>query len=281
MPTIQQTLLFARTRLEGRSSSASLDAQVLLCDALHQPNRAYLFTHPEQVLTAEEAERFASYLARREQGEPVAYIRGYKAWYDRTFWVNPSVLIPRPETELVLETAFACIPTDEARMVADVGTGSGALAVTFKALRPHCTVYATEISAEALAVAQRNATEHATPIAFLHGNLLEPLIARGLRLDMVISNPPYIATEVVPKLAVSAWEPRLALDGGEGGLVCLTELFQQVPHACSAGAWVLVEFGADQGEAVLELAHRTLPLESAEIRQDYAGLDRYLVARLR
>ncbi|MGV2435438.1 MAG UNVERIFIED_CONTAM: peptide chain release factor N(5)-glutamine methyltransferase [Anaerolineae bacterium] len=229
MPTIQQTLLFARTRLEGRSSSASLDAQVLLCDALHQPNRAYLFTHPEHVLTAEEAERFASYLARREQGEPVAYIRGHKAWYDRTFWVNPSVLIPRPETELVLETALACIPTDEARMVADVGTGSGALAVTFKALRPHCTVYATDISAEALAVAQRNATEHATPIAFLHGNLLEPLIARGLRLDMVISNPPYIATEVLPKLAVSAWEPRLALDGGEGARCALPSCFNKCP----------------------------------------------------
>jgi release factor glutamine methyltransferase len=98
---------------------------------------------------------------------------------------------------------------------------------------------------------------------------------------MVISNPPYIATEVLPDLAVSAWEPRLALDGGAGGLVCLTALFEQVPNACSAGAWVLVEFGADQGEAVLELAHRTLPLQSAEIRQDYAGLDRYLVARLR
>ena len=281
MATIQQTLLFARARLEGRSASPALDAQVLLGDALHQPNRAYLFTHPEQILTVAEAERFESYVARREQGEPVAYIRGYKAWYDRTFRVNPSVLIPRPETELLLEEALAMVSPDEACCVADVGTGSGALAVTLKALRPKCTIYATDISTDALAVAQQNATEQDTAITFLHGNLLEPIIAQGIQLQGVLSNPPYIDSDLVNQLEVGKWEPHLALDGGQDGLEQLTALFQQVPRACSAGAWLLVEFGADQGDAVLTLAHRWLALASAEIRQDYAGLDRYLVARLR
>lgn len=278
--TLRAAWLAARDRLTLVSDSASLDAQILLADVVGADNRAYLFAHPDQPLSSEQAAAYDAAITRRAQGEPVAYIRGFRAWYDRDMLVTPDVLIPRPETELLLEAALDFLQGREAATCADVCTGSGALAVTLAALRPHDTVYATDISAAALNVARRNADKHAAAVTFYQGDMLAPLRANSVRVDVLLSNPPYIARDVLPTLAVSQYEPALALDGGADGLDFVRVLLAGARDVCQPGALVLVEIGADQGAAVLALAQALLKPTEAAIRQDYAGLDRFLWARL-
>ncbi len=276
MTTLREAWQAARDRLAGRSETASLDAQVLLTDVIGAHDRAYLFAHPEQHLSPQQADRYTRQIDRRAASEPVAYIRGFKDWYDRQIIVTPDVLIPRPETELLLEAALGiCQP---GMVVADVCTGSGALAVTLKAHCSGATVHATDISAAALAVARRNAAGLA--VHFHQGDMLAPLLAAGVTVDVLISNPPYIAHDELMTLAVREYEPALALDGGTDGLALVRRLLAGARRVCKPGAWVLVEHGADQGAAVLSLAEKTLAPTSAEIVPDYAGLDRFLRAKL-
>jgi release factor glutamine methyltransferase len=273
---IRQQLANAKSRLSSVSSSASLDAQLLLAEVLGV-SRAYVLAHGEQILTEAQVERFEEFVRRREAGEPIAYILRRKPFYDREFIVSPAVLIPRPETELLLEWALEIADRDGARTVVDVGTGSGALAVTFAALRPQIKVYAVDVSEAALRVAQENARLHDVQIEFVHGSLLQPLIERGVKVDLVMANLPYISRDEVPTLEVSRYEPTLALDGGTDGLDLIRELLRQAPQACSSGATLLLEIGADQGEAMLRLGQA---FAEVELRQDYAGLDRMVRVKL-
>jgi release factor glutamine methyltransferase len=277
MTTIQDVLRVARTRLI--SGSASLDVQTLLGEVL-AVNRVYLLAHPERELTPEQAQRFTTLVDRLAAGEPLPYILGRRAFYDRDFAVTPAVLIPRPETELLLEQALAFVKHKPDSVVVDVGTGSGALAVTLVALYPQAQVYATDISPDALNVARLNAQTHSANVTFYQGNLLEPLIEHSIQVDMLMANLPYIATGDLPNLAVSKYEPRLALDGGADGLDLIRELLRHVPVVCKSNTLVLLEIGPDQGRAVLDLAHNTLKPSSAEILKDYAGHDRILKVHL-
>lgn len=279
MYTVQQALRMAKDQFESISASASLDAQVLLGEVLGQ-DRAYLLAHPEQMLTEEQQERFTALVNRRAGGEPVAYILGRRAFYDRELAVAPGVLIPRPETELLLEQALGWVKAQPDAVAVDVGTGSGALAVTLAANVPGTRVYATEISPQALMIARYNAYLHDVDVTFFEGDLLQPLIERGVRANVIMANPPYIASGELLHLNVSRYEPRLALDGGADGLTVIRDLLAQLPAACSPGALVLLEIGADQGTAVLELMRQTIKPESAEILRDYAGLDRIVKAVL-
>jgi release factor glutamine methyltransferase len=264
VPTIRDLLTEARGRIPG------LDAHVLLTDAL-RVERSYLLAHPEASISDEQAAQFCGRVERAAAGEPIAYIIGRRAFYDRDFEVTPAVLIPRPETELLLEQALTWAKDRPAARVVDVGTGSGALAVTFAALVPSADVYAVDISAAALDVARRNAERHAARVTFAHGDLLTPFLDR--RFDLVMANLPYIAGDVVPTLAVSRSEPVTALDGGADGLDLIRRLIAQVPHVTSPGALILLEIGADQGAAALALA-QTLTPAAVEVLPDYAGLDR-------
>lgn len=275
MKTYSQALADARHRLHA-IHAASLDAQLLLCEATGE-NRAAILAHPERLLSDIQAEYFAQMVQRRAQGEPLAYIRGRMPFYDREFIVTPDVLIPRPETELLLEWALDVAQQTHPRVVVDIGTGSGALALTFKAHYPDATVYGVDISAAALGVAQRNSAAHAVTVDFLHGDLLEPLAARGIQPDMVLANLPYIDSADVPQLEVSRYEPTLALDGGADGLALIRRMLARAPQVCTAGAWLFLEIGAAQGQAALALAQQ---VGEAELRQDYAGLDRLLCVRL-
>lgn len=277
--TIADCLRAARQRLSSESDSASLDAQVLLAETLGV-ERAYLLAHGEAVLTDDQAARFAGLVARRAAGEPVAYLLGRRAFYDRVFVVTPDVLIPRPETELLLERALAFVQSRPRVTAVDVGTGSGALAVTLAALCPTAEVHATDISLAALDVAQRNAALHAAPVALHQGDLLEPLLAQGIRVDLLMANLPYIPSGDLPALAVSRYEPRLALDGGPDGLALIRRLLKQAPAALNPGALVLLEIGADQGPAALALARAALRPADAGMQADYAGLDRIVWAQL-
>lgn len=279
MLTIGQNLQIAKQQFDGVSDSASLDAQILLSEVLGQ-DRAYLLAHPEQVLTDEQQERFTGIINRRAKGEPVAYILGRRAFYDRDIAVAPGVLIPRPETELLLEQALDWVKTRPQSVVVDVGTGSGALAVTLAANAPDAKVYATDISSPALMIARYNAYLHQANVDFYEGNLLEPIIERDIRVDVVMANLPYIARDEVEQLAVSRYEPHLALDGGGDGLMLVRELLMQIPAGCNPGALVLLEIGADQGTAALDLTKRALNPQSADILKDYAGLDRIIKAVL-
>ena len=274
--TIRAALRRARATLT-ESDTADLDAQVLLAQVLGV-ERAYLFAHAEASLYSEQRRRFESFVQRRASGEPIAYILGRQGFYDLDLVVTPNVLVPRPETELLLEEALRLTADAPAAVVADIGTGSGALAVTFARHRPQCEVYATDISADALAVARQNAGAQAARAFFLPGDLAQPLIERGIKVDLLMANLPYIASEELDTLAVSRWEPRGALDGGPDGLAFIRALLLQAPLICRAGACVLLEIGADQGAAVSQTIRDRLGVES-RILKDYAGLDR--IARFR
>ncbi len=277
MPTIRDSLHAARTRLT--SDTASLDTQVLMAEVLGL-DRAYLLAHPEQALAPEQAETFERYVGRLAAGEPLPYILGRRTFYDREFVVTPAVLIPRPETELLLEEALAYVGQHPTSTVVDVGTGSGVLAVTLAALCPQTQAYATDISPDALAVARQNAQTHGANVTFFEGNLLEPVIERNIKVGLLMANLPYIATGDLPDLAVSRYEPRMALDGGADGLDLIRVLLRQSPDVCNPSALLLLEIGAGQGETVLELAQKSLKPSSGEVLKDYAGHDRILHVHL-
>jgi release factor glutamine methyltransferase len=262
-------------RLRAVSDTPALDADLLLCEALGI-ERAALLAHLDDAMPELGRARFEAWLARAADGEPIAYLLGVRGFYDREFAVTPAVLIPRPETELLLEQALAWAETRPVRLAADIGTGSGALAVTFAAHAPETAVVAVDLSAEALAVARGNAERHsvAARVTFVQGDLLEPLIARGLRPDLVMANLPYIPAADLPSLAVTRYEPRLALDGGPDGLDLIRRLLEQAATACVPGALLMLEIGAGQGEAVLAAARHRLPVREATVLRDHAGHDR-------
>lgn len=266
----------ARKRIEAASESASLDAQVLLANVLGV-DRSYLFTHPEQLLKAEQAEQFDALVERCAAGEPLAYLLGRRAFYDRELVVSPSVLVPRPETELLLEKALIFAKGKPSLTAVDVGTGSGALAVTFAAHQPQAKVYATDISPDALAIARQNAALQQVEVTFYEGDLLAPLLARDIQLDLILANLPYIPSEEVPTLAVSRYEPLLALDGGSDGLVLVRRLLEQAAKLINPGGLTLLEIGAGQGQAAAEIAQNAFPQAQVHVELDYAGLDRVVV----
>jgi len=271
MMTIRSALREARKILEARET-VDLDAQAVLSHMLGV-DRAFLFAHAETVLSDSQFAAFRSAVARRAAGEPIAYIAGAKGFYDIELRVSPAVLIPRPETELLLEEALRLSERGACIHVADIGTGSGALAIAFARQRPAAKVYASEISGAALAIARQNAERNRAHVCFCEGDLAAPLIERGLQVNLLMANLPYIPTADLAVLEVSRYEPRLALDGGADGLNLFRRLLTQIPSLCSEGAWVLLEIGADQGDAVATLVRDRVGAR-CDILRDYAGLDR-------
>ncbi len=274
--TLQTALQSARQRISHTSDSASLDAQVLLAAVL-DADRAYLLAHPERVLTDDEQARFEAWVERCAAGEPLAYILGKRAFYDREFVVSSAVLVPRPETEMLLERALAFAKTHPNLAAVDVGTGSGILAVTLAAHHSQASVYATDVSPAALVVARENAALQQVNVTFYEGDLLLPLVERGIRFDLLMANLPYIPSADVPTLAVSQHEPLLALDGGADGLVLVRRLLTQAVHLVNAGGLTLLEIGTGQGEAAASAAQLVFPTAQISCEPDYAGHDRLVV----
>jgi len=270
MPTIRQALSGATSQFT--SDTPSLDAQVLL-ESVLDVDRAYLFAHDDEILTDEQYKQFSEMVKRRTNGEPIPYITGKKGFYDLEFAVTPAVLIPRPETELLLEDALRLMQGKPDCVAVDIGTGSGALAVTFAKHMPNSHVYAIDVSESALQVATANAYTNMADVQFMLGNLAQPLIDQQIKVDCLMANLPYIRHDEMLTLAVSQHEPTLALDGGEDGLDLIRDLLKQVPEVCHSGAYVLLEIGADQGDALKQLVYDMLGV-LCEIIQDYAGLDR-------
>ncbi len=271
MPTIREALTHAKSQLT-KSDTASLDTQVLMCFVL-DVDRSHLFAHDDEMLTVEQNNHFDALIQRRIYGEPIAYILGKQGFYDLEFIVTPDVLIPRPETELLLEEAMRLMVDKPDCVVVDIGTGSGALAVTFAKHTPQSTVYGVDLSEKALQIAQKNIDTNNTTVTTFHGNLAQPLIDNHIKVDLVMANLPYIRHDEMPQLAVSKHEPHMALDGGGDGLDFIRDLLTQLPQICHQNAWILLEIGAEQGDSLKALVNEYLGVP-CDILQDYAKLDR-------
>lgn len=270
----------ARELAASGSPSARLDAEVLLMRFVGI-DRLSLLTHPERELDATQAEGFADWVARRRCGEPVAYITGIKEFWSLDFAVGPAVLIPRPETECLVEEALACLGESDAEArIADIGTGSGAIAVALAGERPGAQLVATDLSAEALAVARRNASRHgvAGRIEFREGDLFAA--AEG-PFDLVVSNPPYIAAADYPLLAegIRAFEPGQALLAGPEGTEVHGRIIAAAAPRLKPGGWLLLEIGEGQADRVGALFREAGFYDRIRIRKDYGGIERVVIAR--
>lgn len=250
-----------------------LEAEVLLAHVLHT-SRAWLLAHLDHPLDPNQLTNYQTMLARRASGYPLPYLTGHVEFYGLDFEVTPDVLIPRPETETLVELALARRPAT----VIDVGTGCGCIAIALAVRLPQATVYATDVSPAALAVARRNADRHhvADRVHFLAGDLLAPCAGP---VDLVVSNPPYVAEHEFAALPLSVreHEPRLALDGGPDGLAVIRRLLAQAPTRLKPGGALLIEIGAGQGEAAAQLARQYF--EAVRVHPDLAGRDRVLECR--
>ncbi len=245
---IDAALRDARSRLAS-SPSAALDAEVLLCHVLGQ-SRTFLFTWPERELDARQQSLFDALLLRRESGEPVAHLTGEREFFGRSFRVTPDTLIPRPDTETLIE-AVLCLPLPAQARVVDLGTGTGAIGITLALEQPGWQVTLVDLSDAALQVANHNAEQLKAPVQCLQGSWLAPCEGR---FDLIVSNPPYIdgADHHLQEGDVR-FEPRSALVAEDHGLADLAEIVGQASGKLEDGGWLMLEHGFDQGEAVRQL----------------------------
>jgi release factor glutamine methyltransferase len=274
--TTRQLLLAAANALAASSDTAELDAEVLLAHALGS-HRARLKSHADEAPSEAERTRYASLIERRTSGEPVAYIVGYKEFWSLRFAVSEAVLVPRPETELLVERALALGTTAAVRAL-DLGTGSGAIALALAHERPRWQIVATDISQPALSIAAENAAALKVPqIEFLCGHWFEPLAGR--RFELIVSNPPYIDAQDPALLQPTLrHEPQIALTPGEDARADLVRIVRAAPAHLARGGWLLLEHGAAQAADVArELVVRGF--RHVRSQRDLAGQERMTEAQ--
>ncbi len=244
--TIAQAMQWAYQNIDR------IDARMLL-EYVLQVNHAFLLTHPDQVLSSTESECFYQLVIQRIEGMPVAYLTNERAFYDLVFNVTTAVLIPRPETELLVDLALAKIPINETCRVLDLGTGSGIIAVTIAKHRPRANVVAIDLSVDAVSIARINANKLGiNNISIIQGDWFNGLI--GEKFNLVVSNPPYIAVHD-PHLEQGdlRFEPRIALTSDEDGLACIRDIIRAAPIHLHPGGWLLLEHGYNQAAACRQL----------------------------
>ena len=261
---------------QGPGATPDLDAELLLVHILGT-SRARLRSHPEEAASAAQSRRYTELLERRATGEPLAYVIGRRDFWSLRLTVTPAVLVPRPETELLVERALA-LRHEEFGRVVDLGTGSGAIALTLASERPGWQVAATDVSEEALAIARTNAESlDLKRVQFLHGSWFEPLVGRTF--DLIVSNPPYVA-EDDPAMQDPALrhEPRGALTPGGDGMASLRAIIAAAPDYLERDGWLLLEHGSDQAaEVTRELVARGL--RHVRSHRDLAGHERMTEAQ--
>jgi len=284
MNTIKETWQRGEALLaQAGVEHARLDAQILLCFSMHI-DRSVLYAYPERVVSPEQALRYLMLIERRRSHEPIAYITGHKEFYGLDLCVDPRVLIPRPETELLVEAALASINrrlrTGQMPIVADIGTGSGAIAIALAVSAPRLPyIYACDISTAALEVAQLNAKRlHVQErIRFLQGHLIDPLPEP---IDLHLANLPYVGTDEMLGMTqnVLAHEPHQALFSGPNGQDLLCQLCTDVQQSgiLRVAGEMLLEIGYQQGEEISQLVRGLCPQANVIIHKDYAGFDRFI-----
>lgn len=276
--SIGEILSQAQQQLTTTSESPRLDAEVLLTTVLGV-SRAQLFARPESQVPQETAKHFQKLLTRRLKGEPIAHIVGHREFWSLQFKVTPATLIPRPDTERLVELALERIPLTATLDIADLGTGTGAIALAIANERPGCRITASDISTEALAIALRNATTLGlTQVRFQQGDWYEALEPTGY--DLILSNPPYIRADD-PHLTQGdvRFDPRLALVSGDDGLTALRSIVAGAPQYLRPGGWLLVEHGYDQAHDVAKLFAAAGFSDIGTIK-DLTGQPRVCVGRL-
>ena len=268
--SVGRLLVEARQCL-GANPAAALEAEILLMHVLHV-DRAWLFANREHEVTASQSDAFRDLIRRRSGGEPVAYLTGVREFWSLPLRVTPDVLIPRPETELLVETALAFLPPQAPWRVADLGTGSGAVAIAIAVERPACAVHATEASAAAIAVARANVDALANGRVTLHrGSWLEPLSGQ---FHLIVSNPPYVAEgDAHLETGDCRFEPRLALTPGADGMAAIRQIARGALPLLEPGGLLAFEHGYAQGAAARSLL-RELGYCRVTTRRDLEGHER-------
>lgn len=274
--SIKQRLIKASHSLSAHSTSARLDADLLLCHILQKP-RSYLFTWPEQHINDRQIRQFDKLLARRRNGEPIAHITGEREFWSLLLKVTSDTLIPRPETEQLVEQALSHIPPQKKWKIADLGTGSGAIALAIASERPECEVIAADCSETALLIARSNARRlHIGNIHFHQGNWLN---AMANNFDMIVSNPPYISADD-PHLSQDglSFEPQSALVAGNNGMADIESICRQAHQHLHPGGWLLLEHGYNQRQASSANLIRQ-GYQNIKCFQDFSGIDRIIQAQ--
>jgi len=282
MPSLHVDLT---TRLASISDTPNLDASVLLAHIVNMP-RTWVMAHPELTLTPEQQRQLGESLARLENGESFPYVLGHWEFFGLDLDVTPDVLIPRPETELLVEKAIVWLQASSTRRtVADVGTGSGAIAVSLAVNVPHVHILATDISPKAVQVAQRNAEKNAVSnrINFVECDLLPPRSLGAFqesKINVLCANLPYIPTKTLHTLPIYGREPTLALDGGENGLEVISNLLHIAPLWLAPDGLMLLEIEATRGSQTVNLVQDLFPQAKIQLHQDLTGRDRLIEIQL-
>ncbi|MDF1499303.1 MAG: peptide chain release factor N(5)-glutamine methyltransferase [Anaerolineales bacterium] len=273
---LDQALQSAAQKLRAVSENPYLDAQVLLSHVLNR-ERSWLLAYPEVQLDERAIQEFDRLVARAAEGEALPYLIGERWFYGRSFSVEPAVLIPRPETELLVETALDYLRANpDRRRAVDIGTGSGCIAVTLCAEAPDLQMVAIDRSHQAVRIARRNAETHGVEhlVNFMMGDLLNAISGA---FDLICANLPYIPSDRLSSLEVAKREPHIALDGGGEGLIFISRLLQDAGRCLAPGGCLILEIDESQGDRVIELMKRLHPDWPAAVHKDLAGLDRVLV----
>ena len=273
--SIKKSIRILHSAGKPNSDTALQDAQVLLANILKQP-RTYVLAHPEVILSLEQSALVEEFARKLTHGMPLPYLLGYWEFYGREFIISPDVLIPRPETELLVEEAYQWLRSHPAAgEAADVGTGSGIFAVSLALEIPGLQITAVDISPVALEIARQNAEKHKVldRIRFLQNDLLD---GTNRTFDLIAANLPYIPTRTMQKLPVSRHEPKLALDGGEDGLDLIRRLLEQSVSLLASPGLMLLEFEYRQGVKISQAAAKHFPAAGIRIIKDLSGHDRIL-----
>jgi len=277
MSNIQTNLTEASNLLVETSDSALLDAEVILCHVLEKP-RSHLRAWPEKELSTDQQIQFSSLIKQRQQGTPVSYITGDREFWSRNFKVTSDVLIPRPDTELLIELSLDILATQTKAHIIDLGTGSGIIAITLAAERPDITVIATDLSQQALDIAKQNSITHKThAVQFIKSSWFESI--PGSKFDLVISNPPYIdCNDVHLSQGDVRFEPNSALIADENGLKDIKNIADNARHYLKQNGTLLIEHGFDQQTAV-QAIFKTFEYSQIKTHTDLSGNPRVTSAQ--
>ena len=270
---LKEALVHARDILTRNNiDDASLEAEILLRHVL-KITRPQLYQELDIELSKVNEDSYSELIARRQQGEPSAYITGHREFYGLDFYVDRNVLIPRPESEFLVEKTLEIARSRDIAIVTDVGTGCGAIAISLATNLDEIKIYATDISLNALTVAEKNCLRYgvADRIELLHGNMLEPLPGH---VDLIIANLPYVRKSDIPDSGPLSFEPVQALDGGVDGISMINALCVQAKDKLSPGGVMLLEIGEGQADAVTDIINEVFSSARVEVTGDYAGIER-------
>lgn len=270
--TTKESLALARKDLSTNSPSPALDAEVLLAFVMKK-SREYILTHPGQALSIPQLNKYKSFITKREQGVPVAYITNHREFFGSSFYVDENVFIPRPSTETLAEEAIKLIKEKNVNSIADIGTGSGCIAIILAKEFPELKIFATDNSEEALKIAAKNARKNKTTnITFLRGSLLKPLESESLKL--IVSNPPYLDSSWIK--SYTKHEPPKALVSNQKGLYHLKNIIEQSNRHFGKNADLLLEIDPRQASSIKSYATQIFPKAEISIVKDLEGHDRVL-----